>query len=85
MFIKSFIHAMLRRENVHPDHNFYFSPVTLRHLIESNAFSVIEMFPYWSELRQGILGAMDKFVGLCKYLSAWLGDGLVVCAKPTKK
>ena len=82
LFIKSFVHAMLRREKVHPDHNFYFSPVTLRRLIESNGFSVLEMFPYWSDPRRGVLGILDRVFGSFKHLSAWLGDGLVVCARP---
>ena len=85
LFIKSFLHAILRREKVHPDHNFYFSPVTLRHLIEVNGFNVVEMFPYWSEPRHGMLGVMDRIVGSFKYVSAWLGDGLVACAIPVQK
>ena len=85
LFIKSFIHAIFRRENVHPDHNFYFSPVTLKHLVESNGFSVLELFPYWSQPREGVVGIIDRIISSVKYLSAWLGDGLVVRAMPVKK
>lgn len=85
LFVKNFIHAIFRRENVHPDHNFYFSPVTLKHLVESNGFSVLEIFPYWSQPRRGVVGVLDRIISSVKYLSAWLGDGLVVCAVPVKK
>lgn len=42
-FIGAFFVAMSGNENVHPDHYYYFSPVTLRKLISDSGFSKIDI------------------------------------------
>lgn len=78
---KVFLHGLLNQEKVHPDHNYYFTPVTLQHLIETNGFQLIEMFPYWCRPRGGSAGLLDRALGILKHTSPWVGEGIVVLAK----
>lgn len=83
--LKIFFHGILGREKVHADHNYYFSPSTLKHFIESNGFEVLEMYPYWCPPRTGFLGLLDRTIGLFGLVSPWVGEGIVVSAKKTLK
>jgi len=39
---KNIIYSLLGKENVHPDHNFWFSFKTMKHLLQTHGFEIIE-------------------------------------------
>lgn len=77
------VNALRGREVVHPDHNAYYSPVTLSHLLESHRFAVEELHPYWANARPQpfALRLYDHSVRLLRLVSPWLGEGLVATAR----
>lgn len=79
--IRLFLHALLSREKVHPDHNCYFSPVTLKHLVETNGLKVVEIHPYWCASRAGLASMFDKMIRAIRIISPWVGEGIVLTAE----
>ena len=80
--IRLVANAMRLRENVHAQHNAYYSPQTLDHLLESHGFQLSEILPYWTEPRTTPLmhSLWDRALGMCRIISPWLGEGLVATA-----
>jgi predicted TPR repeat methyltransferase len=80
--IRLVANAFRFREVVHPDHNAYYSPQTLDHLLESHGFRVDEIRPYWVEPRTAplVYRLYDRALGLSRIISPWLGEGLVATA-----
>lgn len=82
--IRLFANTLRHREVVHPDHKSYYSPRTLQTLFGAHGFEIMTMRPYWNAPRSHprALGIYDRVLRLAGTISAWLGEGLVVAAKP---
>jgi 2-polyprenyl-3-methyl-5-hydroxy-6-metoxy-1,4-benzoquinol methylase len=82
--IRIFANTLRHREVVHPDHNAYYSPRTLEHLLRTHHFEVADMRPYWTPVRKRPLfySAYDRMLRLAARVSPWLGEGIVVAARP---
>ena len=80
---KGFIHSMLRREKVHPDHNCYFSYRTLTQLLEKFELLPKEIYYYQEVEGRGLAKAIDKALSFATWLSPVWADGLVVRATPS--
>lgn len=75
--------ALRHREVVHPDHVAYYSPQTLRRLLETHGFRVVEIYPYWARPPAGrslTHRVYDQVIGMTRFVSPWLGEGLVATA-----
>jgi 2-polyprenyl-3-methyl-5-hydroxy-6-metoxy-1,4-benzoquinol methylase len=81
--IRIIANAIRMREVVHPEHNAYYSPSTLRHLLESHGFEIEEIRPYWTEARKSrlLLSLYDRAIRATRLLSPWLGEGLIAVAR----
>jgi predicted TPR repeat methyltransferase len=81
--IRIFANALRGREVVHPDHNAYYSPTTLRHLLESCGLDVEDMSPYWTPSRSTPLSMRlyDLTLRLGRHVAPWLGEGIVAAAR----
>jgi len=76
--LKTFIFAMLRKEKVHPDHNFYFSYWTLKHLLEKCFLDPFEIYYYAVKYTN-----IDKLLSLFTFVSPVVSDGII--ARATRK
>ena len=66
-FIGAFFVAMGGNENVHPDHYYYFSPVTLRNLISDSGFSQIDISLYGSSATHDAPGiTKNGIIAVCE-------------------
>ena len=66
-FIGAFFVAMDGNENVHPDHYYYFSPVTLRKLISDSGFSQIDISLYGSSATHDAPGiTKNGVIAVCR-------------------
>ena len=77
---QGFLHAMVRREKVHYDHNFYFSYQTLGHLLESCGLRCIDIYYYQDTGKKGIPRFFNKAISIVTKISHAWADGLIVCA-----
>lgn len=77
---KGFVHSMLRREKVHPDHNYYFSYRTLKQLMEKFDLECSEIYYYQEIEGQGLAKAIDRALSLATRVSPVWADGLVARA-----
>lgn len=78
---KSFMRALLGTELVHPDHFFYFSPMTIRRLLEEGGFVVDEIGVCISYSERPLKRLFDRTVlGTMRWFSPWLADGLIIKA-----
>ncbi len=66
-FAGSFFAAMNGNEVVHPDHNYYFSPITLRNLLSKTGFSCNEILVYYGK-GEGILPGVTQrgIIAVCE-------------------
>lgn len=78
--IYNFIYALIRKEKVHPDHNFYFSFCTIKHLMEKCDLNPIEIYFYKVKNR-----FVDKMLSIFSWLSAAYSDGIIVKAVVKRK
>lgn len=80
--LRAAVNALRARENVHPDHVAYYSPVTLTRLLEAHGFAVDELRPYWAPARTRPLGLAlyDHALRSVRRVGPWLGEGLVALA-----
>lgn len=78
--IKQFIHALLRREKVHPDHNYYFSYWTLKQLLGKYQLKS-EVYFYQETEEYGLALISERiFWYAAKMTPAW-SDGLLALAE----
>lgn len=73
---KQIIFAVMRKEKVHPDHNYYFSYHTLKHFFEKCGLSPTEIYYYNVNINM-----IDKILSIFKYISPVLSDGIIVRAR----
>jgi 2-polyprenyl-3-methyl-5-hydroxy-6-metoxy-1,4-benzoquinol methylase len=82
-----FVYYVLRQELVHPDHNYYFSPVVLRKLITRCGLEVTEFFHY--PVGKEIRGLNPRKLIFMDDLSRWFfpraSDGLIFKARLPSK
>jgi hypothetical protein len=73
----------LRREDVHPDHNYYYSPVVLRKLITRCGLEVIDFkhYPIGREIRRLCLRKMVFLDDISRLLCPHASDGLIFKAR----
>lgn len=74
--LRSFLFALLRKEKVHPNHNYYFSCKTIETLLVKAGFGDISVYYYNSKNNK-----IDKLLSTSRYISRALSDGLFVRAK----
>lgn len=70
------VYGLLRREKVHPDHNYYFSYRTLKTLVEKQGLRVVEIYYY-----QVLNTPTDRFMSPLKKIWPNLADGLILRAR----
>lgn len=80
--LRAVVNTIRGREHVHPDHVAYYSPRTLTRLLEAHGFEVDELRPYWAPARDAplALAAYDRALRVARWISPWLGEGLVAVA-----
>jgi len=77
---KGFVHSLLGREKVHPDHNYYFSHFTISQLLTKFGFQCEETC-YYQEVRgDGIARIIEHSVSVITRLWPTFADGLFVRA-----
>jgi 2-polyprenyl-3-methyl-5-hydroxy-6-metoxy-1,4-benzoquinol methylase len=74
-----FIYYVFRRENVHPDHNYYFSPVVLRKLITRCGLEVTDFkhYPVGLELRPICLKKILLMDDFSRFFFPHASDGVI--------
>jgi len=77
---KRFLHAMMREEKVHEDHNYYFSYRTLKQLLEKCGLKCTEIYFYQEVVGRGLSRTLDKAVSYVTWISPVWADGLIVRA-----
>lgn len=85
---KRFMFAMVRREKVHYDHNFYFSYRTINHLLESYQLKCIDICYYQDMGKRGIPLFFDKVISTVTNISPLWADGIfarAMLSKPLKQ
>ncbi len=66
-FIGAFFVALNGNENVHPDHYYYFSPVTLKKLISDSGFSKVDVSLYGSSITHDAPGiTKNGLIAVCE-------------------
>ena len=65
------------QELVHPDHNYWFSPTTLKTLLGKHGFEVRHAAMYYNRAADAIGLEFDRFMKTCPYY----GDGLAVVVR----
>jgi len=78
--LRGFIYSMLRREKVHPDHNYYFSYRTLQQLLAKFGLKCVDVYYYQAVEGQGPARVLDHILKLATHISGAWGDGLIVRA-----
>ena len=78
--LKQCFHAMFHQEKVHPDHNYYFSYWTLRHLLSKFNLNCKETYYYQESQGKGLGLVVEKvFLSMTRISPAW-SDGLIARA-----
>jgi len=73
--------SALRMESVHPDHNYYFSPTTLKTLLGKHGFAVKETIPCMAPASSSLRSrAVGLFARVMTMISPWYADGWIVVA-----
>jgi 2-polyprenyl-3-methyl-5-hydroxy-6-metoxy-1,4-benzoquinol methylase len=78
---KGFLNAIMRREKVHPDHNYYFSNRTLKQLFQKFDLECTEVYYYQEIEGAGMSKFLDKAISLTTKFSPVWSDGVIVRAK----
>lgn len=80
--VKVLANALRGREVVHAHHIAYYSPRTLTHLLQMHGYVVESLQPYWPKIRRSplVMKLYDRALGLMRFLSPWVGEGLVAVA-----
>lgn len=78
--IKGFLRTMMRRERVHPDHNYYFSYRTIQQLLEKFDLKCTEVYYYQGFADGGFWRIVDKTLSIATWISPACADGLIVRA-----
>jgi len=78
-----FVYYVLRREDVHPDHNYYFSPVVLRKLITRCGLEVTDFkhYPIGREIRPVCLRKMVFLDDISRLMFPHASDGVIFKAR----
>jgi len=74
--ITSLIFSLMRKEKVHPDHNYYFSYYTINHFMKKCGLIPSEIYYY--KVNNTII---DKLLGFACYISPVFSDGIIVKAQ----
>jgi predicted TPR repeat methyltransferase len=82
---KQFLHAMMRREKVHQDHNYYFSYRTIKQLLEKFNLSCREVYYYQEIEGRGLAKFLDRCFSMVTWVSPVLSDGIIVRAVVRKE
>ena len=77
---KGFLHSLLGREKVHPDHNYYFSYYTITQLLGKFGFHCAAVYYYQEVQGQGLALAVDRCLAVAPRVWPILADGLFVRA-----
>ena len=77
---KGFLHSLLWREKVHPDHNYYFSYYTITQLLGKFGFRCNAVYYYQEVQGQGLALAVDRCLAVAPRVWPILADGLFVRA-----
>jgi SAM-dependent methyltransferase len=78
--IKGTVHSFLRREKVHPDHNYYFSYKTMEQLLVKTGYVCNEIYYYQEIEGQGLARGLDQVFWLTTKVTPVWADGIVVRA-----
>ena len=73
---KGFVHSMLRREKVNPDHNYYFSFRTIKQLLEKFDLRCDEVYYYQDIEGTGLTKVVDRVMSLAPRVSPVWADGI---------
>jgi predicted TPR repeat methyltransferase len=79
--IKGFVHALLRREKVHPDHNYYFSHRTATQVLEKFGLTPREVYYYQDVEGTGMTRFVDRTFKLATKWSPVWADGVIARAR----
>lgn len=79
--VKGFVHSLLRREKVHPDHNYYFSYRTVQQLLEKHDLACREVYYYQEVEGSGLTKLFEQSIALLPRWSPAWSDGLIVRAE----
>ncbi|MDB6026134.1 MAG: hypothetical protein JWM68_2357 [Verrucomicrobiales bacterium] len=82
-----FVYYLFKREMVHPDHNFYFSPIVLRKLITRCGLEVVDFryYPIGKEIRALNPRKMVLLNDIGRLFFPKASDGLIFKARLPKK
>jgi len=85
--IKSFVRVLLfRKELIHPDHVFYFSQATIDHFCKRYSLKIREVFYYLTKPTNITKKFFYPFLFIfIKYLSPYIGDGLIFVIEKNNK
>ncbi len=84
--VRNIIAGLANRELVHPDHNYYFSVVTLATILHKHGFQVISAHPYSETPLSGsaFKSAMKRLLqGTLLRWRPFLSEGLIMVARPS--
>lgn len=74
------IHALLREEKVHTDHNYYFSYRTIKQLVEKFGMDCREIYYYQEQAPNGIGKFGDRILSASTWISPIFSDGVIARA-----
>jgi 2-polyprenyl-3-methyl-5-hydroxy-6-metoxy-1,4-benzoquinol methylase len=77
---KGFLHAMIREEKVHEDHNYYFSHRVLQQLLAKFDLKCREIYYYQEVEGSGLAKAFDKSIAAVTWISPVWADGIFIRA-----
>jgi 2-polyprenyl-3-methyl-5-hydroxy-6-metoxy-1,4-benzoquinol methylase len=62
--LANLVYSFMRKELVHPDHNYWFSYSTLKHILEKNGYEILSMAVYTQfDYRKSLLTHLEKRFG----------------------
>lgn len=80
--LRILFHNLRRRENVHPDHVYYFSPHTMTALLQRYQFNVEKIYGYWYPSTRPIVNRIKSLIySIISKPYPFIGDGIIVIAR----
>jgi 2-polyprenyl-3-methyl-5-hydroxy-6-metoxy-1,4-benzoquinol methylase len=78
--VRGFVNSFFRIEKVHPDHNYYFSFRTIKHLLEKHGLVCNEVYYYQEVEGTGVSWVFDQILSLGSRLTPPWADGVIARA-----